>query len=90
MIGVITNLLGQPHKLASSMGDTLAGYKQAPRVTNTIHQLEREPSALVVEDQLGELSNAVWRLKLSRICKGIKGRSLRGSNGVRERERAVI
>jgi hypothetical protein len=50
MIGVITNLPGLPHKLASSMGDALAGYEQAPRVTNIIHQLKCESSALVVED----------------------------------------
>jgi hypothetical protein len=36
---------------------------------------------------MGLLSNAIWRLKLSWIYKGIKGISLRGSNGVRERER---
>jgi hypothetical protein len=35
---------------------------------------------------MGLLSNAVWRLKLSWICKEIKERSLGGSNGVRERE----
>jgi hypothetical protein len=51
MIGVITNLPGQPHKLASSMGDALAGYEQAPRVTNTIHKLKHEPS--------------IWQLKIS-------------------------
>ena len=64
MIGVIINLLGLSHKLASSTGDALAGWEQAPRVTNTIHRLEREPSALRDEEHIGELSNAVWRLKL--------------------------
>ena len=64
---VITNLLGLLHKLASSTGDALASEKQVPRVTNTIHQLEREPSALGVEEQLGELSNIVWWVKLSMI-----------------------
>jgi hypothetical protein len=39
---------------------------------------------------MGLLSNAIRRLKLSWIYKGIKGRSLRGSNGVRERERAAV
>jgi hypothetical protein len=34
--------------------------------------------------------HAVWRFELSWICKGIKGRSLRGSNRVREGERAAV
>ena len=73
MIEVIINLLEMPNKLASSTGDALAGQEQAPRATNTIHWLEREPSALGDEEQIGELSNAVWRLKLSWICKGSNG-----------------
>ena len=87
MIGVITNLPVLPHKLARSMGDALAGQDQAPRVTDTNRRLEHEPSALEDGDQLEQLSNEVWRLNLSKICKGIKGRSLRGSNKVRERGR---
>jgi hypothetical protein len=42
---------------------------------------------------LEQLSNEVWRLNLSKISKGIKGRvlgSLGAFNGARERERTVV
>jgi hypothetical protein len=48
-------------------GDALASYEQSLRVTNTIHRLEHEPSALGDEEQLGLLSNTIWKLNLTRI-----------------------
>ena len=56
----------------------------APRVKNTIHWLEHEPSALGVVAHVDKLSNGVWRLNLSKNLEGIKGESLRAFNGARE------
>ena len=55
-----------------------------PRVKNTFHLIEHEPSALGVVDQVDKLSNGVWSLNLSKNLKGIKGESLRAFNGVGE------
>ena len=56
----------------------------APRVKNTIHWLEHEPSALGVVAQVDKLSNGVWRLNISKNHMGIKGESLRAFNGGQE------
>ena len=74
------------------VGDTMPHLNQVFKEmdTNTIHRLEHEPSALGDEEQVGELSFSVWRLNLSKNRRGIDGRSLRCSNGVRERKRAAL
>jgi hypothetical protein len=46
-------------------------------------------SAFGDEEKVRKLSFSVWRLNLSRKRKGIDGRSLRCSNGVRERGREL-
>ena len=79
-------LPGLPHKLASSTGDTLAGEEQAPRVIDAINQLEHEPEALGVEDQLEQLSIEDLRLNLSKIWKGIKGEKLGSLESLQWRE----
>jgi hypothetical protein len=50
--------------------------------------LEREPSVLGDKEQVRKHSFLVWRLNLSRNQKGVDGRSLRCSNGVKERRKA--
>jgi hypothetical protein len=58
---------GAATQVGKLTGDALASKEQVPRVTNTIHQLERESSALGGEEQLGLLSNTVRKLNLTRI-----------------------
>ena len=48
-------------------GNALAGQEQAPRVTNIIHRLKREPSALRLWRSVDLLSNRVLEPFLSRI-----------------------
>jgi hypothetical protein len=64
---VITNVSELPHTSWKLPGDLWPARSKARGATNTIHQLEREPSALGVEEQFGDLTITVWRLNLSKI-----------------------